>query len=150
MKKILQTSQGFTLVELLMAVIILGFVLVGLIQVFLQCSVLAELSSNKTTAMSELQGKMEEIRNSTYSSIAGTYDNATFDLSQLTGKGVIDVDSTNADLLEIKIVASWQNKYGRIIGEDLNLDGVLDAGEDTDGDGALSSIATLMTKIASR
>lgn len=151
MRKTSQTNQGFTLVELLMAVIILGFTLTGLIQVFLQCSVLAELSRNKTTAMSEIQGKMEEIRNSTYSSIAANYDDVGFDLSQLTGKGISYVDSTNADLLEIKIVASWQNKDGRVIGEDQNLDGDDEGGaEDLDGDGDVSSIATLISKIATR
>lgn len=155
MGKILQTKSGFTLVELLVAVLILGFVLVGLIQVFVRCSVLAELARNKTTAMSEIQGKMEEIRNYSFNSIATDYASGgsqgnTFSLTQLTGMGIIYIDSSNADLLEIKIVASWQNKYGRIIGEDLDLDGALDTGEDTDGDGDLSSIATLEGMVAER
>lgn len=148
-------SAGFTLVELLLAVVILGFTLAGLIQVFIRCSALSELSRNKTTAMSEIQGKMEEIRNHAFSTIATAYASGgtpgdTFDLSQLTGKGIIYIDSSNASLLEIKVVACWQDKYDRIVGEDLDLDGVLDTGEDADGNGEISSPATLITKIASR
>ena len=155
MRKSLRAAEGFTLAELLLAVIILGFVLGGLLQVFIRCSVLAELAYNKTVAMSEAQGKMEEIRSYDYGSIAADYASGgsqgnTFSLSQLTGTGVIYIDSSNADLLEVEIVVSWQNKYGRIIGEDIDLDGALDSGEDVDGNNKLSSIATLVSLIAAR
>ena len=154
MRKIFQRPGGFTLVELLMATIILSVVLVGLIQLFIRCSVLTELASNITAAMSEAQGKMEEIRNYDFDSIATDYVNGgalnPFDLTQLAGKGIIYIDSSNADLLEVEIVISWQNKYGRIIGEDLDLDGTLDTGEDVNGDSKLSSIATLVSQIAER
>lgn len=155
MNKSSHVAWGFTLAELLVAVIILGLVLGGLLQVFIRSSVLAELAYNKTVAMSEAQGKMEEIRNYDYDSIAADYASGgaqgnTFSLSQLTGTGVIYIDSSNADLLEVEIVVSWQNKYGRIVGEDLDLDGELDSGEDADGNGKLSSIATLVSLIAKR
>ncbi|MCK4881532.1 MAG: prepilin-type N-terminal cleavage/methylation domain-containing protein [Candidatus Omnitrophica bacterium] len=155
MKKTFQKKAGFTLVELMLAVFILAFTLSGLIRVFLQCSTMNEIALSKTAAMIDLQGKMEEIRNYDYGSIATDYVSGgavgdTFDLSQLTGKGVIYIDAGNPKLLEIKIVASWQNQGGRVIGGDLNLDGVLDAGETVDADGDLASIATLITKIAQR
>lgn len=151
MKKIFKNYKSFTLVELLLAVIILGFTLTGLLKVFIQCSVLSELARNKTTVMSEIQGKMEEIRNSDYSLIVTDYDEVPFYSSQLNATGVSFVDDTNAELLEIKIVASWKNKNGRVIGEDQNLDGDDESGaEDVDGDGEVSSIATLISKIAQR
>jgi prepilin-type N-terminal cleavage/methylation domain-containing protein len=157
MKVLSKTIKGFTLVELLLATIILSVVLVGLLQLFIRCSVLTELSNNVTAAMSEAQGKMEEIRNYDFDSIATDYVAGgalnPFDLTQLTGKGVIYIDSSNADLLEIEIVISWQNKYSRIVGEDLDLDGVLDTSpttEDVNGDSKLSSIATLVSNIAER
>ena len=151
MKKIFKNYKSFTLVELLLAVIILGFTLTGLLKVFIQCSVLSELARNKTVVMSEIQGKMEEIRNSDYSLIVTDYDEVPFYSSQLNATCVSLVDDTNAELLEIKIVASWKNKYGRVIGEDQNLDGDDESGaEDVDGDGEVSSIATLISKIAQR
>lgn len=155
MKKTLKTSKGFTLIELLIAVLILGFVLTGLIQVFIQCSVLTDLAHNKTTVMSEAQGKMEEIRNHTFDSVVTDYasggsEGNTFSLSQLNGMGTIYIDDTNPDLLEVKIVVSWENKDGRIIGGDLDLDGDFDSGEYVNGEGEFESIGTLMTLIASR
>ena len=152
-----KSVKAFTLVELLVAVIALAVVLVGLVQVFIRCSVLAELSQNKTVAMSEAQGKLEELRNYNFDNIAADYAYGgalnPFTLDQLNGTGVIYIDSSTADILEIEIVISWENKYGRIIGEDDDLDGVLDTGspsEDDNGDGKLSSIVTLISRIAAR
>ncbi len=158
MKKNSWNFAGFTLVELLLAVLILGFTLVGLIQVFIRCSALSELSQNKTLVMSELQGKMEEIRNYDYDSIATDYASGgtpghTFALSQTNGMGVIYIDeftAGDADLLRIKIVASWEDKYGRIIGGDFDLDGAVGSGETVDAEGDLFSIATVISLIAKR
>ena len=155
MKKIFEARKGFTLVELLLAVFILAFTLAGLIQVFLRCSILNEIALNKTAVMVDLQGVMEEIRDHDYGSIVTDYasggtEGNTFDLSLLTGKGVIYIDATNTELLEIKIVASWESQGGRIIGGDLDLDGEVDAGEIVDGGGEFISIATVISKIAQR
>ena len=158
MRKIFGTSKGFTLVELLFATLILGFTLVGLLQVFFRCNVLAQMAQDKSAAMSLVQGKMEEIRNYTYSSIAADYASGgavgdTFSLTPLTGMGVVYIDeftAGDANLLQIKIVGSYEDRFERIIGEDLDLDGDLDGGEDVDGDGDLSSITSLISFIASR
>ena len=155
MKKLFRSKKGFTLVELLVAVFILAFTLAGLIQVFLQCSTLNEMAISKTAVMVDLQGVAEEIRDYNYTSIATDYASGgavgnTFDLSLLTGKGVIYIDAGNPELLEIKIVASWKGNSARIIGGDLDLDGEIDAGEAVDADGDLASIATVITKIAQR
>jgi len=156
MEKIKRSIKGFTLVELLVAVLILGFVLGGLIQVFIRCSALSQLARNKTAVMSELQGEMEKIRNYSYDAITTDYvaggpmNLNPFDLDQVTGKGVIYIDASNSELLEIKIVASWEDKYGRIIGGDFDLDGEVDTGETLDGDGDLTSIARVISLVARR
>lgn len=158
--KISRNSKGFTLVELLLAVLILGFTLVGLIQVFIRCSALAELAQNKTVVMSLLQGRMENIRGRAYEDVVALYHATTsgqpaetFNLDPLTGKGVVYITRFKAgddDLLKIKIVGSWEDKYGRVIGGDLDLDGAIDTGEAVDADGNLASIATLVSFISSR
>ena len=158
MKKIFKNYKSFTLVELLLAVIILGFTLTGLLKVFIQCSVLSELARNKTAVMSLLQGRMEEIRNHDYDTIVSDYANGstpgdTFSLSPLTGMGVTYIEeftAGDADLLVIKVVGSWEDKYGRIIGSDLDLDGEIDTGEEVDAGGDLLSIATLISFVANR
>jgi hypothetical protein len=148
-------KKGFSLAELLVTVGILVTVIVILLQLFIYNSVLAELSGNMGNVLTDAQSKIEEIRNSDYSVITTNYGSGgtpgnTFDLSQGQGKGVIYIDSSNSSLLQVTVVICWRNKDGRVIGEDLDLDGVLDAGEDTDGNGKISSKATFITKIARR
>ncbi len=162
MKKASNNDQGFTLVELLLATMILVIFLTGFVQVFFRSKVLAELTRNKTAAMSEAIGKMEEIRISDFSTIITTYDNKTFTLPQLDanrkgGNGYIYVTTIAAnELLEVEIVITWWEKverraiFDRIIGEDVNRNGVLDAGEDVDSNGKMSSMVTLVSLIADR
>jgi len=92
MKKISRTITGFTLVELMSATMILAVVLVGLIQLFIHCSFLSELSKNKTIAMSIAQGKLEDIRSTDYDSIVSTYTSSCpcSDTVDNDGDGLID------------------------------------------------------------
>jgi len=162
-KKLSDKNKGFTLVELLLATLILAFVLVGLIQVFIRCSILTELTRNKTAAMSEALAKMEEIRNNNYDLILTKYNDTTFTLNQLnaigkSGNGYIYVTQVQTGLLEIEIVITWWDTagrgiYDRIFGEDVNKNGVLDTGapnEDLDGNNMMSSPVTLVSLIADR
>ncbi|MBU3912428.1 MAG: prepilin-type N-terminal cleavage/methylation domain-containing protein [Candidatus Omnitrophica bacterium] len=155
LRKKLSKRAGFTLMELVIAIGILALVLVGLLQVFVCCLSLSELAGNSTIAISKAQGKLEEIRNHSFNSIVVDYSQGEspgniFDLTQLNGKGVIYIDDTNPELLEIEIVVSWQEKGNRIIGEDSNLNGALDTGEDDNGNGKLDSPVSLVSMIAKR
>ena len=148
-------TKGFSLAELLVTVGILVTVIVILLQLFIYNSVLAELSGNMGYALSDAQSKLEEIRNSDYSVITTNYASGgtpgnTFTLSQGQGRGVIYIDSSNSSLLKVTVVICWRNKDGRVIGEDTDLDGVLDAGEDLDGDGQISSKARFIMRVAKR
>lgn len=146
---------GFTLIELMIAVGVLIIVLVGLLQIFIYCLNLSEFAGNTTLAISEAQGKLEEIRSHKFERIAGDYGlggspGNIFELAQLNGEGAIYIDDTNPALLAIEIVVSWQEKGNRIIGEDGNLNGVLDSGEDGNGNGRLDSPVVLVSLIAER
>jgi len=149
------TKRAFTLVELIVVVGILSLVITGMLQLYIYTSAQAEMGGNKTSAITEAQAKIEEIRNHDFDDIAidygagGTPGN-TFDLTLLSGKGVIDVDDSNPELLVLEVAVSWRNKYSRVIGEDFDLDGQLDGGEDINGDGKLSSPITLMSMITRR
>lgn len=106
-------------------------------------------------ALINAQSKLEEMRNESFSLITTNYGSGgtpgnTFDMSPGTGKGVIYIDSSNSNLLAVTISISWRNQNGRIIGEDADLDGILDAGEDTNGDGQLNSPVTMTSLIARR
>ena len=146
----LRSKKGISLVEILIAAGILGVVLVGQIKLFIVCSGLATISGNMTMATAAAQSKLEEIRGHDYADIVADYSGATFDLTDIVGKGVVYVDSSNPDLLEVEVVVSWQDKNNRIVGEDTDLDGVLDIGEDTNGNGRLDSIVAISSWLADR
>jgi prepilin-type N-terminal cleavage/methylation domain-containing protein len=164
MKKIPNSDKGFTLVELLLATMILAVVLTGLMQVFIRSSVLAEMTRTKTAAMSEAIGKMEEIRNYDFDSIYADYNGTTFTLPQLdangkAGNGYIYVaEIVSGELLDVEIVITWWDKQGRAIydrniGEDANKNGALDTSaptEDVDGNSKMSSMVTLMSRITDK
>ncbi len=153
-KRLIKNS-GFTLVELMIVAGILAVVFTGMLNLFIFTSVQAEMAGNKTLAISAAQDKLEEIRDHDYDDIVidyaggGTPGN-TFNTVGLTGKGAVYVNSSNTELLVIKVVVSWRNKYNRLIGEDADLDGVLDVGEDLDSNGELSSPITLISMITRR
>ena len=111
----MHNQKGFTLVEIMVSAGILSIVIVGIMQLYIYTSVLAELAGDKITAINEIQSKMDEIRNTSFSSIATTYPSGTtFALpSQLTGNGVITLDASNSDILGVTITATWTNKKGR-------------------------------------
>ena len=154
-KNIYQLKKGFTLAEVLVSTGILTVIIVGLIKILIYCSLLADMSANITIAMRDAQNKLEEIRNSDYSSITTNYVSGgtpgnTFNLSQGTGEGVIYMDASNPDLLKIEIDVSWKNKDGRVIGEDSNLNGAINTGEDLNSNGQLDSMAKIITLLAKK
>ncbi|MCK5214979.1 MAG: prepilin-type N-terminal cleavage/methylation domain-containing protein [Candidatus Omnitrophica bacterium] len=148
-------NRGFSLIEVVFAVAVLAFVIISMIKVYIYMSVQSELAGNKTVALMLAQNKIEEIRDYSYDLIVADYASGgavgnTFNLTRLTGAGAIYIDSSNADLLIIKVVVCWQDKYERIIGEDADLDGVLDVGEDQDSNGEISSPITVVSMITKR
>jgi prepilin-type N-terminal cleavage/methylation domain-containing protein len=143
--------NAFTLVELMVAVAMLSIVIVGMAKLFIYTSVLADTTANSSIVIAEMQSKLEEIRNAEFDDIAVNYTDGTFAFEDVTGTGFISLSTANTELLLIEISGSWRNKYGRVIGEDQNLDGVLDlASEDSDGDGKVDSPVTITSMITRR
>jgi len=148
-------ERGFSLVELVVVTGILSVTITSMLQMYIYTSTQSELSGNLTSAVSEAQTKIEEIRTVTYDSIATNYASGgtpgnIFDTTLITGKGVVTIDSSNAELLEIEVVVCWRDKYNRIIGEDTDLDGVLDPGEDANNNGVIDSPVELVTYFTRR
>lgn len=143
------TKKGFTLVEVVLAAGILAFIIVAMVKVFIYTSMQAELAGSKTLAALAAQNKLEEIRNHEYDDIVTDYNGSIFDPAGLDGKGKVYVTGT-AELLQIETVVCWRDKHNRVIGEDKDLDGALDAGEDADGNSRISSPVTIVTGLTRR
>ena len=148
-RKRLKNQAGLTLVELLIAVLILvPFFTIGL-QTFIKCIELSDIAKNSSLAITGIKSRLAVIENTSYNQIAGIYNNTTFTITGLNGIGITYVD-TSAKHLTVTISFSWRERNGRIIGEDKNLNGNLNAGEDTiTVNNRLDSIAQASTQIYS-
>ncbi|MBU0468804.1 MAG: prepilin-type N-terminal cleavage/methylation domain-containing protein [Candidatus Omnitrophica bacterium] len=156
--KTLNKKSGFSLLELVVVVAILAVVIPGMMQLFVSATALSDVSGSKSAAMAEVYTKMEEIRNHEFTSIVTDYASGgtpgnSFDSMILSGgKGMVFASPYNGsnDILEVRIVMSWQDSRGRVIGEDANRDGVFLISEDVNNDGQYSSPATFVSYIAKR
>ncbi|MFA5089165.1 MAG: prepilin-type N-terminal cleavage/methylation domain-containing protein [Candidatus Omnitrophota bacterium] len=147
-KKILKiSSKGFTLVEVIISAAVLLLTFVGILTSYIRCLELTELSRNTSIAVNAARSRMEDIKNTQFGQIASDYHNVTFTASGLTGIGVTYVDSSNPDLLRVTAVFCWRQSNGRVIGEDINLNGQVNSGEDQNGNGLLDSSVRLVSNI---
>ena len=142
-----QSRSGFSLVELMVASVFLVFVFLAVIVGYLKCMELNDLSRNSSFAIKAVKSRMETIKNTPFVQLTPLYNNVVFTSNNLTGKGVSYINTTNPDLQQISFVQCWKKKSGRVIGEDKDLDGVLDAGEDLNGDGRINSIVELVNYV---
>ena len=140
-------NRGFTLAELMVAAAIFLFVLGGILFSYITCLELAEIAKNSSLATHAAKSKLEEIKNTAFNQIYANYHNVSFTAAGLNGRGVRYVDNSDPDLLHVIIEFCWRQPNGRIIGEDQDLDGLLDGGEDDNGNGRLDSIVILDTYI---
>ena len=143
----LKNREAFTFPELLVAAILLSMAVVGLLLSYTKMIELQELSHNTSIAIEGMIDQMELIKNTNFTDIETTFNAQTFTVTGLTGIGSISVTTLEFDYLEVWMTYSWQQKNGRIIGEDDDLDGVLDVGEDDNANGRLDSPAQFVTYI---
>ncbi len=142
-----KTLNGFTLPELMVTAVIIILVFLGMLLGLIRCLELHELSRNSFLAVSAVKTKVEDIKNTALTDLVTTYNNVTFTTPDLNGIGVSYVDNTNPDLFKITVAFCWRQKNGRIVGEDQNLNGRVDGGEDANGNGILDSPVEIVSYI---
>ena len=133
-------ARGFTLVEVMIATIILVAVLVavlGSVKVYFD---LIERAQNVEMATFEAQGMLEEmgkrgtITSPVYMSSFNSKGNGRYAVYYILQTGTV---------IYLEVVIPWREGK-RIIGEDANFDGIIDAGEDANpANGRLDSPFTL-------
>ena len=109
---------------------------------------LSEMSRNISLAVRGAKSRMETIKNTDPAQMSANFHNVSFTIPNINGMGKSYIDDvTDPDLIQIIVNFSWRDKRGRVIGEDLDLDGVLDGGEDQNANGRLDSPVELTTQI---
>lgn len=146
-------NSGITLLELMIATAVLVVAITGLVAIFTRFPSLNENARKLSLAVTASQDKMEEIRNSDFGILYTTYNGVSFDPAGFPpseAEGSIYIDNTNPNLLAIYVSVSWMESSNRIVGEDTNLNGILDSGEDLNGDERLNSPAEVVTLMVNR
>jgi hypothetical protein len=140
-------KAGMSLLEVLIAATVFVVASLGILYAYAKCIELNEIGRGGTAGLEAVKNKMEEVKATPFSQIHDTYNNATFTAAGLNGIGVVYVDNTNSKLLVVKVVFCWRLLNGRVVGEDKNLNGVLNAGEDKNGNNQIDSYVQLVTEI---
>ncbi|MBI5416184.1 MAG: hypothetical protein HZA29_05155 [Candidatus Omnitrophica bacterium] len=140
-------NKSFTLSELMIATLIFTLTFAGVIVVFFRCMELSEMARNTSAALNACKSRIASIEDTAFSQITGTYNNTTFTAPNVNGIGVTYVTSPGADLRQVTTSFSWKEKNGRLMGEDANINGQINAGEDVNGNGILDSPVKLTTYI---
>ncbi|MCK9615257.1 MAG: type II secretion system GspH family protein [Candidatus Omnitrophica bacterium] len=149
-KKQVFFAKGFSLVEVLMAIIILVLLVSTILIAYTNCFILIDTIKNINIATTAAQGMIEEMRTSIFGNIMDNYNGLNFVLNDIPeSMGVVSVNNANPEFLEVTVSVCWKQR-NRIIGEDTNLNGILDAGEDLNGNGIIDSVAQITTKMVNR
>ncbi|MCM8796278.1 MAG: type II secretion system GspH family protein [Candidatus Omnitrophica bacterium] len=145
-----ELTRGFTLLEVILTMGILLFAICGILSSYVLCATLVTTSKNVNIATNAALGLAEEIRSSSFTRIIDDYNGLVFTVNDIPqSRGVVYVDDDNPELLKVVISVCWL-QGNRVVGEDLNLNGWLDAGEDSNGNGIIDSTVQLTTLIANR
>lgn len=152
-EKQLNSVTGFTLVELLLAVAILVFGVCSILVAYMSCSILVSTSKNINIAMNAALSLNEEIRSAPFTQIIDNYNGLIFTVNDIvSSKGRVYAEPViidAQDYVQVTTSICWR-QGNRIMGEDTDLDGSLDAGEDANGNGKIDSPVELVTLIANR
>ncbi len=144
------STRGFSLIETILAIAILAFAVCAVLQTYVTCFALSSISESVNIATNASQGLLEEMRSSNFNQLYDTYNGLHFIVNELANsRGIVYVDDANPELLKVTVSVCWRSG-SRVIGEDANLNGVLDAGEDKNGNGKIDSVVELVTLIANR
>lgn len=148
------SKKGVSLIEVLISAFILVIVAVVFLQSYISCIKLASMTKESLFALNSAAAKIEEVRNHNFSDIYNYYNNGaghTFGVTELNPQdsmGTVFVDNSNPNLLTVTVTVCWRHMGGGIVGEDTNLDAVLQPQEDANNNNKIDSPVRLATYIA--
>jgi len=122
-----QNRRGITLVEVLVAIIILVFASVAIIQTYLSSLNFSELNKDNSVAMAHLINMLEAIKCTPFSQLLVDFPDGVVDgpsnknyttiVGNYTLKNehiIVSYVDTSSDPLEIMVNLSWQDKKGSL------------------------------------
>ncbi|MBF0122795.1 MAG: type II secretion system protein [Candidatus Omnitrophica bacterium] len=129
----LGSRSGFTLVEVMVSVGILGFILSAMLLLFINGIALNAVSRNLTVALSHTQYVLEDIRNAAFSNVPALIDSSSWNwdtttanarvsnalknelinVSCLDSGGVQIACATSSIPLTVMVTVSWTESAGR-------------------------------------
>ena len=151
------SDRAFTLIELVFTFAIVVTCILGILLTYISMFILLDLSRDLTLANNAVQAVMEDIKKKDFSELsAGTKILTLTELAdyrfpssssavQVIEDGYLGYTSP-AQLKKARIIACFRSR-GRVIGEDTNLNGVLDVGEDINENGRMDSPVEVITLI---
>lgn len=152
-----KTQRGFTLFEVALAMAVFALAASGSLSLFISCTRLTDSAGHITRMVERAREELENrIRRTDFESLDDYFFITNDPLPLSLVCYVEGYDSVNPNnelnrlLKMVKIVITYRETSNRIIGEDRNLNGRLDDGEDTNGDNRISSPCEIVTFIARR
>jgi prepilin-type N-terminal cleavage/methylation domain-containing protein len=143
--KIAKNRKGMTLVEVLVAASIFAFCVSGLLLTYMNLLIMTDVSRDTTIANNVLQARLEEARTVNFANLSSWCGSTTgfsvvtndygsptqLGVGNITCEDVADpfTGTTYLDMMKVRVVISFKSR-NRVIGEDANLNGQLDSGED--------------------
>lgn len=102
------SPTGFTLLEVLIAIVILSVALLGMATLTASIIGYNQFADQTTTATTLAQDKMEELKNTSYSSID---DSSSPDTESIyTRSWIVNNDTPNDDMKTITVTVNWDWK----------------------------------------
>jgi len=106
MRKIFLKTKGFTLLELMIATVVLMIAIGGLLMAFTSCMLLSESNSNLTTAVNDAQYILEEIKGLDYANI-DVYAASPPQFSNLDSEIITTAVTGTGTIKEITVNVAW-------------------------------------------
>ncbi len=106
----IKSKRGFSFAEVILAIAIMTFALVGILGTYLTCIALISTSQNVNAATNAATGVISEIRSTPFTQVIDDFNGMTFTVNGIPSSlGVVSIDdSVNPELLEVTVDVSWQ------------------------------------------
>jgi prepilin-type N-terminal cleavage/methylation domain-containing protein len=135
-------TSGFTLAELAIATAIFAIAATGILSVFISSAAISESAGDITSMINLAREEIEDSIKGTQFDNLGNYNKVFPNIPADTSLACyVSNHPAIANLKQATVVICYRGRSNRVIGEDSNLNGVMDSGEDLDNNGRLSSLS---------